>query len=299
MNAHGDRQKEEPFAAAGGSLNESTVTIPLGAVLVCGALIVSGAIAHATPETLAREAARASCLIDANRVIKISSATQGTLSKVQFKRGAAVKAGDMVAQLESEVEIAQYEAAKLKAESDVIVKSKRAELELAELKLSQLKQLIATNSTPMQKYEEAQTAAVLARLAHDQAIYERKIAELDAKRLAAVIERRQIRSPVDGVITKIDLHEGEYADPATPFGTIAEIRPLLVEIYLPVDVYTDVAIGMPVTIKPRDPIGGSYVLKVISKDPIIDSASGTFQVTASLPNVDGSIPAGIRCNVQF
>jgi RND family efflux transporter MFP subunit len=273
--------------------------IRLRIALVGGALILPSAIACATPEMLEREAAHASCLIDANRVIKISSATQGTLSKVQFKRGAAVKTGEMVAQLESEVEIAQYEAAKLKAESDVIVEAKRAELGLAELKLGQLRQLIATNSTPMQKYEEAQTAAVLAKLALDQALYEKRIAELDVKRLGAVIERRQIRSPVDGVITKIDLHEGEYADPAIPFGTIAEIRPLLVEIYLPVDVYTDVTIGMQVTIKPREPIGGSYALKVISKDQIIDSASGTFQVTASLPNENGAIPAGIRCNVQF
>ena len=266
---------------------------------VSGVFFLSNGIAFATPETLGREAARASCLIDANKVIKISSATQGTLSKVPFKRGAAVKAGDVVAQLESDVEIAQYEAAKLRAESDVIVQSKRAELDLAELKHGQLKQLIATNSTPMQKYEEAQTAAILAKLALEQALYEKRIAELDVKRLAAVVERRQIRSPVDGVITKIDLHEGEYADPATPFGTIAEIRPLLVEIYLPVEVYTDVTIGMPVTINPREPIGGSYTLKVVSKDPIIDSASGTFQITASLPNEDGKIPAGIRCSVHF
>ena len=277
----------------------ATIKILMRIALISGVLMLPSAIASATPETLVREAAHASCLIDANKVIKISSATQGTLSKVQFKRGAAVKTGEMVAQLESDVEIAQYEAAKLKAESDVIVKSKRAELDLAELKLSQLQQLVATNSTPKQKYEEAQTAALLAKLALDQAVYEKRIAELDVKRLAAVIERRQIRSPVDGVITKIDLHEGEYADPAIPFGTIAEIRPLLVEIYLPVNVYTDVKIGMPLTIKPRDPVGGNYALKIISKDSIIDSASGTFQVTASLPNEDGSIPAGIRCDVQF
>ena len=176
-----------------------------------------------------------------------------------------------------EVEIATYEAAKLKAESDVIVEAKRAELGLAELKLSQLRQLIATNSTPMQKYEEAQTAAVLAKLALDQALYEKRIAELDVKRLGAVIERRQIEVQLMVLSQKLDLHEGEYADPAIPFGTIAEIRPLLVEIYLPVDVYTDVTIGMQVTIKPREPIGGSYALKVISKDQIIDSASGTFQ----------------------
>jgi RND family efflux transporter MFP subunit len=268
-------------------------------VMTCAASLLRIGEAEATQQSLEHEAARASCLVEANSVIKLSSATQGTLSQVNFKRGAAVKAGQIVAQLESEVELAQYDAAKLKAESDVVIKAKRAELEAAELKLKQFRQLIATNAAPMQKYEEAQTAVVLAKLALDQAEFEKRIAELDAKRLLAVIERRLIRSPVDGVIMKIDLHPGEYADPSTPVGSIAENRPLLVEIYLPVEVYPDVRAGMPVTIKPREPIGGSYTTKVVSKDPIIDSASGTFQVTASLPNLDGDIPAGIRCAAHF
>jgi RND family efflux transporter MFP subunit len=255
--------------------------------------------ALASREALDREAAKASCLIEANSVIKISSATQGTLSAVNIKRGQAVTVGEIVAQLESDVEIAQYEAAKLRAETDVIVNAKKAELDAADLKLRQARQLIATNATPMQKFEEAQTAATLAKLALEQAQFEKQIAALDAQRLKATIERRLVRSPVNGVVTKLELHAGEYADPASPIAMIAENRPLIVEIYLPVDVYPEVRTGMPVIIKPRQPIGGFYPATIANKDPIIDSASGTFQVTAYLPNEDASIPAGIRCGAEF
>jgi len=255
--------------------------------------------ALASPEALEREAAKASCLIEANSVIKISSATQGTLSAVKIKRGQSVKVGEIVAQLESDVEIAQYEAAKLRAETDVIVHAKKAELDAAELKLKWARQLITTNSTPMQKFEEAQTAAALAKYAFDQAQFEKQIAALDAKRLKAIIERRLVYSPVNGVVTKLELHAGEYADPASPIAMIAENRPLLVEIYLPVEVYPDVRSGMPVVIKPRQPIGGVYSANIANKDPIIDSASGTFQVTAYLANENASIPAGVRCGVEF
>src|SRR5262249_39657205 len=117
--------------------------------------------------------------------------------------------------------------------------------------------------------------------------------------LKAIIERRLVYSPVNGVVTKLELHAGEYADPASPIAMIAENRPLLVEIYLPVEVYPDVKSGMPVVIKPRQPIGGVYSANIANKDPIIDSASGTFQVTAYLANEDASIPAGVRCGVEF
>jgi multidrug efflux pump subunit AcrA (membrane-fusion protein) len=77
--------------------------------MTCAASLLLIGETEATQQSLEHEAARASCLVEANSVIKLSSATQGTLSQVNFKRGAAVKVGQIVAQLESEVELAQYD----------------------------------------------------------------------------------------------------------------------------------------------------------------------------------------------
>src|SRR5262249_18396927 len=115
----------------------------------------------------------------------------------------------------------------------------------------------------------------------------------------AIIERRLIRSPVDGVVTRVDLHAGEFADSSNPVAVIAEIRPLLVEVYLPVDAYPLLAVGMRAQVKPQEPIGGSYEAEVITKDPQIDAASGMFQVTLKLPNEKEQVPAGLRCAVEF
>jgi RND family efflux transporter MFP subunit len=243
--------------------------------------------------------AQSSCLIDANQIVKLSSSMQGTLSKILVKRGDHVQAGQVVAELESEVEQAMYEAADLRAKSDAVIRARAAEKVNAARKLDRQRQLMAKSVISPQILEDAETAAEVAKFAEEQAKLDQQLAGSETKRLHATIERRTVRSPVDGVVTKVDLHEGEFADPPVTLATIAEIRPLLAEIYLPVEVYPHVQIGMNFEIRPQDPIGGTYVAPILTKDPQIDSASGTFRVTLKLANTDEAIPAGIRCTVRF
>jgi RND family efflux transporter MFP subunit len=243
--------------------------------------------------------AKSSCLIDANQIVKLSSSTQGTLSRILVKRGDHVKSGQVVAELESDVEQAMYEAADLRAKSDAVIRAREAEKVNAERKLERQRQLMAKSVISPQILEDAETAAVVAKFAGEQAKLDQQLAASETKRLQATIERRTVRSPVDGVVTKIDLHEGNSADPPVTLATIAENRPLLVEIYLPIDVYPYVQIGMNLEVRPQDPIGGTYVASILTKDPQIDSASGTFRVTLKLPNIDEAIPAGIRCTARL
>ena len=243
--------------------------------------------------------AQSSCLIDANQIVKLSSSMQGTLSKILVKRGDHVQAGQVVAELESEVEQAMYEAADLRAKSDAVIRARSAEKVNAARKLDRQRQLMAKSVISPQILEDAETAAEVAKFAEEQAHLDQQLAASETKRLHATIERRTVRSPVDGVVTKVDLHEGEFADPPVTLATIAEIRPLLAEIYLPVEVYPHVQIGMNFEIRPQDPIGGTYVASILTKDPQIDSASGTFRVTLKLANTDEAIPAGIRCTVRL
>ena len=113
-------------------------------------------------------------------------------------------------------------------------------------------------------------------------------------------EARSIDSLFDGTevhFLKLDVEGAEYellkgASRALSTTAIGVAR-FWLKSNLPVDVYQDVKTGMSVLIKPREPIGGSHSAKVANKDSIIDSASGTFQVAAYLPNEDGTIPVGI------
>jgi RND family efflux transporter MFP subunit len=192
-----------------------------------------------------------------------------------------------------------YEAARLKAESDAIIRAREADKENADKKLARVRQLQTKEYASLASLEDMIKDAAVAKYALEQAQLDKQLAAADAARLKAVIERRLIRSPVDGVVTRVDLHAGEYADSTNPVATIAEIRPLLVEVYLPVDAYPLVAIGMRAQVRPQEPIGGVHLAEIMTKDPQIDSASGMFQLTLRLPNQDETVPAGLRCTIEF
>jgi RND family efflux transporter MFP subunit len=244
---------------------------------------------------------RTSCLIEANSVIKLSSQSQGILAKVNVRRGDAIQAQTIVAELESTVERAMLHAAQLKAQTDAPIKSKAAELAFAEQRLARQQVLVdkgVSSSTP-QTLEDAQTKVAVARSELLQAQLERSLSAIDVERLDAILERRLLRSPVDGVVAAVDMHPGEFADSATIVATVAEIQPLKVEVYLPTAAYPVVQVGMYAEIRPQEPIGGAYVAEVASKDAQIDAASGLFQIQLRLQNPGNVIPAGLRCSIKF
>jgi RND family efflux transporter MFP subunit len=272
------------------------ITWTLSFVFNCFVVSLTGIAAAADIDTLA---AKASCLVDANQVVKLSSSTQGTLAKILVKRGDHVAVGQVIATLESDVEQAMYEAAVLRAGSDVVIHAKMSELVNAERKQVRQRQLAERGVNATQTLEDAETAAEIAKYGVAQAKLDQQLAASEAQRLKATIERRSVRSSVDGVVTKVELHEGEFADPSATLLVIAEIRPLLVEIFLPLEAYPLVKIGVQTEIRLQEPIGGRHVSHILTKDPQIDSASGTFRVTLKLPNSDEAIPAGIRCAARF
>jgi multidrug efflux pump subunit AcrA (membrane-fusion protein) len=124
-------------------------------------------------------------------------------------------------------------------------------------------------------------------------------ARLELKNARTLLERRTIRSPVDGVVTELTLHPGEFAHKQSPVMTIAEINPLNVEVYVPITKYGTIEPGMFGEVVPEDPVGGKYLAEAKIVDRVFDTASSTFGVRLALPNPNFALPAGLKCRVHF
>jgi multidrug efflux pump subunit AcrA (membrane-fusion protein) len=70
-------------------------------------------------------------LIEPRLVVKLGSATPGILDRVNVDRGDMVKKGEVLASLQSGVEKATMELAKIRSEFEATVMGKKAELEFA------------------------------------------------------------------------------------------------------------------------------------------------------------------------
>jgi len=240
-----------------------------------------------------------SCLIEPNQTVKLRSEATGALAWIKVRRGDRVKAGEELAALESGVERAQYEAARLKAATKAYTDEKKAVAEAASLALDRKQKLASKEMSSLQDLDKAKMEFAVAQAQLEAAELDRKLTAIEAERLAAQLARRTLRAPVSGLVTSVEAHAGELADGSATILTLAETDPLKVEVYLPLSAFPSIRVGQKAVIRPEKPINGRYEALVVSKDAHIDAASSLFQVRLDLPNADGSIPSGIRCEAHF
>jgi len=108
-------------------------------------------------------------------------------------------------------------------------------------------------------------------------------------------------APFSGVVMDRMLNPGDLAEAGTgrkPILKVAQVEPLRVEVVLPLEAFRKISVGSTATVTPER-LGGHFPATVKVVDSVFDSASGTFGVRLELPNPKGTLPAGIRCGVEF
>lgn len=239
------------------------------------------------------------CVIDPSQVLEIGSAADGIIEEVFVSRGDAVRKGDLIAMLESEAEKASLIYARERAEDMGPVEIARARVELLKASAERATEMGKRNVLADSQVEQAQTEYEVARLEQRRAEIDQELARLDLQRVEAQLDRRAIRSPIDGIVTTRMMGPGEYVYSQAPVAQVVQIDPLYVEVFLPTDLYPRIAAGQVGMVYPAEPLGGEYAAEIVVVDKFFDAASDTFGVRLSLPNTDGVLPAGIDCTVTF
>jgi RND family efflux transporter MFP subunit len=237
-------------------------------------------------------------VIEPYMIVKVGSAVYGILETVKVDRGDFVKKGQVLATLQSAVERATMEAARARAEMEAAIKAKQANLEFYTRKKKMNEELYKKEVLPFSQMDEIETNRVLAETQLQDALENKRLAELEYKRSVEVVNRLTIRSPINGVVVERNLSPGEYIENQAVM-KLAQIDPLNVEVILPVNLLPSVRIGMSAKVIPEAPIGGQYAAEVKIVDQVVDAASGTFGVRLELPNPKHRLPAGLKCKVIF
>lgn len=239
------------------------------------------------------------CVITPAVTVNISSPVGGLLSEVNVGRGDLVKKGQVIARLDTDIEKTTVALMEERAASQSEVDVQRARLALAESRMNRVSTLVERKITTAEELEEAKASVDVAGGELAMAEMRNRIATLELKRANEIVEQRTIISPIDGVVQSRALFTGEFTDQDAEIVTIAQLDPLHVEAFLPVEMYTKLALDMPVEVMPRAPLEGTYEGRIQVIDRIFDAASGTFGVRVVLPNTDLALPAGHRCEVRF
>lgn len=81
--------------------------------------------------------------------------------------------------------------------------------------------------------------------------------------------------------------------------TVAQIDPLYVEAWLPVDVLSQTAEGSDIQVRLDLPEQQDVAARITVVDKVLDAATGTFGIRAEIANSDGAIPAGQTCSLSL
>ncbi len=241
------------------------------------------------------------CLIEPNQTVELRSPVEGVIHSVLVKRGDYVKAGQVLVQLDSTVEQSTVELARYRAQVSGRLQSAKNRLDYTSKKYERSQELHNKEFVAAQARDEAQAEKLLAESAYREAQEELEVARLESRQAQEALNRRTLRSPFEGVVVDRLLNPGDLAESGTgrkPILKLAQVRPLRVEVVLPIEAYGQIKRLSTADITP-EALGGSYKATVTIVDSVFDAASGTFGVRLELPNTGSALPAGVRCKADF
>jgi RND family efflux transporter MFP subunit len=248
--------------------------------------------------SMAAEPAELDGLIEPSLIVKIGSSVPGILDMVKVDRGALVKKGQVLARLRDKVERATMELARARAQMRSTIAVRQARLDYTQRRQQRMEGLFKKKVIPFEDMDESRTNTEMAEKELEEAWENIGLAKLEHQRSVEVLKRMTIRSPITGVVMERFLSPGEYVQDQ-PVLKLAQIDPLYVEVFAPVEIFGSIKMGMQAKVLPETPIGGSYTAKVVIVDRVVDAASGTFGVRLEIPNQKYQLPAGLKCVVVF
>ncbi len=226
--------------------------------------------------------------------IELAASEMGILSKVSVKEGDTVQAGQLLASLDDTVLQAALKVALASKNARGSLDSAAADLDTREVELRKLTELRSRNHASQQEVDRVAGAVRIAK-ARVQAVREElEVKRLEYHRIQAQLNRRRIRSTIDGIVTDIYREQGEFVSPSQPtVARVVQLNPLRIVYSVPIDRRSDITKGQDVAINiGADAQTADAQVEFVS--PTADASSGTFRVKVRLANPDGQWQAGDR-----
>jgi membrane fusion protein (multidrug efflux system) len=208
--------------------------------------------------------------VAAARGVTVSNDASGIVSAIHFESGKMVREGEVLLELDSNVERSQLAAVEARGD-------------LARINAGRTRALVATDALPRAQQDS------------DDAVV--KTSRSDLELLRAQIARKAVRAPFAGKLGIRLVNLGQYLNSGTPITSLEATDVVFVDFSLPQQRLKTVSLGMPVrvVIEGEDGAPAEGVVKAI--DPSIDAVTRSVKLRASLPNREEKLLPGMFARV--
>jgi membrane fusion protein, multidrug efflux system len=219
------------------------------------------AIEEQWPETLSAIGS-----VAAVQGVTISADLPGTVDRIGFEAGQAVREGEVLALLDTRQEQAQLAAAE-------------AQRDLARLNFARMQGLLGEN--------------VVSRAEFDRATADQRQSDARVGEIRATIERKTIRAPFSGILGIRRVNLGQYLSAGDALVTLQSLNPIYVNFGVPQQAMGQVRAGRAVRVTVGDLAGVELSGRITAIDSVVDESTRNVQAQATLANPGGRLRPGM------
>jgi len=204
--------------------------------------------------------------------IEVANEVPGLVREIAFESGQQVATGDVLLQLDDAVDQAE-------------LRGLQAALALAKLRYQRAARLIKQRSVSQSDVDtaRAELSSAQAQVASQQALIGKKV----------------IRAPFDGVLGLRAVSLGQYLPAGTSIAPLVKLDPVYVDFSLPERRLPEIAVGQKVRVTVDAHPGQTMSGELVAVDPGIDSGTRLLRLRARLANPDGELRPGMFARVAL
>jgi membrane fusion protein (multidrug efflux system) len=268
-------------------------SVPLVCLMVAlCALSAPRALAQSAPPVVTETAREAPVIrklelsgtVTSPHAAQISTSVEGLISRVYFDSGAHVKKGELLLELDAELEEAAYEQAAAQ------VAQAAGEVEDAKRRLKIAESLAKRDYGPQNEVEARQAEVDI-----DTATLESFKAE--EKRRKAILDRHRLPAPYEGVISERMAEVGQWVVPGTAVFELVAMRNFRVDVPVPQDYFARLKNGAKVSLKIDALPGETIPAKIGALIPVSDPDARTFTLRVLPTRDDIPVTPGMSARV--
>ena len=210
--------------------------------------------------------------VHAEQQIQVTTEVAGKVKTIDFDSGASVKKGDVLVQLDADVDKAD-------------LKGLEASQQLAKSNFERDRKLLARNVASATDFENSQAQL--------------KSAEARVESQKAVISKKTITAPFNGVLGLRQVSYGEYLQPGAPIVTLQALDQVYINFTLPEQDFSKVRSGQKVQVQVAAYPNRTFDGTVTAVDARIDEQTRNFAVQGTFNNPDHALRPGMFADVTL
>lgn len=203
--------------------------------------------------------------------VQVSSDLAGIVSEIAFESGKAVKKGDLLIKLDTKQEEAQLRAAE-------------ARRDLARVNLARKQDLLEKKATSQAEYDSAAAEA--------------RQGDAAVEEVRALIARKTILAPFDGLLGIRLVNLGQYLNAGVPIVALESCDPIYVEFNLPQQYLGQIIPKNKIRLKAPGVSADEYGGEITAIDSKVEETTRNIQMEGTVSNPGQKLRAGMFVNVE-